>query len=196
MQANFLNLVSSYRLRFPGDNSRADPFESFLKSDLAWLERTTEFGHLTASGWVLSPDGLSTVLIHHRKLNRWLQPGGHSDGDPLTLRVALKEVEEETGIVEPEVFDISAGRFSQGILGAELLPFDLDAHEIPAFGGFPAHIHFDFRYLFRARSTELSAGDAGVSQVRWFNDQELNSQITEPGMLRMLEKSRALTQLR
>ena len=193
VRGKLLNCVADYRRRYPEDSERTGIFEDFFKQDLAWLDRTTDFGHVTASGWVLSPDLNSVALIFHRKLNRWLQPGGHADLDPLTLRAAAREVIEETGIGGLEVFDLNAGKFvflDENSLSAP--PFDLDAHQIPAIMTFPAHIHFDFRYLFRAQTTETLCVDAGVAEVRWFSGAEIQAAIGEPSMLRMWRRAQAL----
>jgi 8-oxo-dGTP pyrophosphatase MutT (NUDIX family) len=83
-------------------------------------------------------DADKILLIHHRKLNKWLQPGGHCDGDTDTLAVAIKEVEEETGVV---------------IKPNDQVIIDLDIHRIPERKGIPAHDHYDVRYLLEADSS-------------------------------------------
>lgn len=92
-------------------------------------------GHLTASALILHSDGQRALFTLHRKLNRWLQPGGHCDGDANLAAVALREAIEESGIedlvIVPE-------------------PVDLDIHLIPERKGEPAHVHLDTRYLVHA----------------------------------------------
>ena len=96
-------------------------------------------GHFTASSWLVSADGRRTLLTHHRKLGRWLQPGGHADGDQDLAQVALKEAEEESGLagltVEPEIYD-------------------LDRHWIPEHKGVPGHWHYDVRFVVYAGDSE------------------------------------------
>lgn len=120
----------------------ADVLELFR--DLARLspdccERTFLAGHFTGSAWLVAADGLRVLLTHHRKLDRWLQLGGHADGDSDLARVALREAEEESGlsglVVEPQ-------------------PFDLDRHAIPARGHEPEHWHYDVRFVMRATGSE------------------------------------------
>lgn len=111
-------------------------------------------GHLTGSAWLLAPGGREALLLLHRKLQRWLQPGGHADGDEDLLRVALREAEEESGI---------AGIYP---LSAEI--FDVDIHEIPARPGEPRHRHFDVRFLLQAPRREAAVSDEseGAAWVR------------------------------
>ena len=102
-------------------------------------------GHFTASGFVVSPDGSSLLLISHRRLGRWLQPGGHIDPDDTSpIGAAAREVTEETGVpVEPILVDL----------------IDLDIHQIPPRAPEPAHEHFDLRFAFRALDETLVAAD-------------------------------------
>jgi len=55
-------------------------------------------GHVTGSAWIVSPDRSQTLLTLHRKLGKWLQLGGHADGDPNLLAVAMREAVEESGL--------------------------------------------------------------------------------------------------
>ena len=194
LRVRLIQSVIQYRSFNPSEEMRTEPFIDFFNRDLNWFDRATEFGHLTASGWVLSPDGQSVVLIHHRKLARWLQPGGHADGDTNLLRVAVREVEEETGLTELECYDATLRKFVPlNIDATELAPFDLDAHLIPATSDFPAHIHFDYRFLFRSRSIALGSGDSGVLAVKWFSVPEVERQIDEIGIRRMANKACAIS---
>ncbi len=116
-------------------------------------------GHLTASGMVLSPNRKQLLLIFHKKLQRWLQPGGHfEESDEGVVWAARREVEEETGLEELEVVSSLV---------------DIDVHEIPALGAEPAHLHYDLRVLLRARTWDLRASEE-VSGARWFDLGELS----------------------
>lgn len=111
-------------------------------------------GHVTASGFVLSPDDSAVLLIHHRRLQRWVQPGGHVD--PTGERVveaAQREVVEETGVAGLSLAD-------DGI-------FDVDVHDVPAGKGEPRHKHFDVRFLFRAEAWDLRAAADEVGDAAW-----------------------------
>lgn len=133
-------------------------------------------GHFTASAFVLAPDQPQVLLIHHRKLGRWLQPGGHFEADDRTLLDAAgREVEEETGLrgLEPMV---------EGI-------FDIDIHGIPAHGKEPPHEHFDVRVLLRAVEHEVVAG-VGVRAARWCGWGEVELETSDASVLRALDKLR------
>ncbi len=102
-------------------------------------ERTLTVGHFTGSCWLVSKDGQRVLLTHHKKLERWLQLGGHADGDSDLAQVALREAEEESGltdlVVEPEIFD-------------------LERHAIPARGSDAEHYHHDVRFVVQATGGE------------------------------------------
>lgn len=128
-----------YAERHPDEAASVLEFLAFAQSGADVFERTRADGHFTASCWLVSADGQRVLLTHHRKLGRWLQLGGHADGDSDLARVALREAEEESGLAELQV---------------EPQIFDIDAHLIPARGSDPAHVHWDVRYLVRCLGSE------------------------------------------
>ncbi|PWK92966.1 NUDIX hydrolase [Fulvimonas soli] len=134
------------------DDAVAAEFLAFLASSPAVFERTHAAGHFTASAWLVGADGARVLLTHHRKLGRWLQLGGHADGDADLARVALREAEEESGL---------AGLRVEGGI------FDLDRHRIPARGGEPEHWHYDVRYVVRACGGEAFAVSAESLALAW-----------------------------
>ena len=135
-----------------------------------------EPGHFTASGFVLSPDGGSVLLVLHRKLDRWLQPGGHIDpSDTDLFAAACREVAEETGL----------GNLSAVYPDGEI--FDLDIHPIPARKAEPAHEHFDVRFLLKADSTEIVRNDE-THDAAWVPMDQLSERMTDPVELRVIEK--------
>ncbi len=138
-------------------------------------------GHFTASAFVLSPDEEALLLIFHRRLERWLQPGGHFDfGDGDVAAAARREVLEETGIA---AYEVGGGRGARG--RGELL--DLDIHFIPAQGDEPAHEHFDVRVLMRAQSVELRAG-LDVHDARWVPLTAVAGVMTDESVKRVAAK--------
>jgi 8-oxo-dGTP pyrophosphatase MutT (NUDIX family) len=139
-------------------------------------------GHFTASGFVLSPDGRALLLIHHRKLNRWLQPGGHIErSDTDVVASARRELREEVGLAQVSLE-------SNGI-------FDVDVHAIPALGREPAHEHFDVRFLFRAPSFELQAG-SDARAARWVALAQIDEVESDRSVTRAVEKLLGRTRTR
>lgn len=116
------------------------------------LYRSCRPGHLTGSGFVVDPVAGKVLLIHHRKLDRWLQPGGHADGDGLLIRVALREIVEETGLEHVVVLEPA---------------FDVDIHAIPARGADPHHLHLDLRFLAVASSVAGLSPNRETKGARW-----------------------------
>ncbi|MBN1334793.1 MAG: NUDIX domain-containing protein [Deltaproteobacteria bacterium] len=135
----------------------------------AFDRRCFDPGHLTASALVLPPGGGAILLVHHARLGRWLQPGGHVEPqDPDLLATARREVEEETGI--------RASLLARSVL-------DIDVHRIPASANEPAHRHFDVRFVLVAPTRHVHAGD-GVRAVRWVGLSDLPSAGIDGSILR------------
>lgn len=146
------------------------------------LSRTQAGAHFTASAVVVTPEGDRVAMLHHRKLERWLQPGGHvepgDDGD--LLLAAMREAREETGC---EV----------GPHPLAPLPLDVDAHVIPARKNEAEHTHLDVRFLLVATSAEALAHDpAESSAIHWFGWDDALARADDDALVRMLTKARAL----
>ncbi len=149
----------------------ATEYRDFLQRGAATFTRAHLEGHFTGSAFVVSVDGERCLLLHHAKLQRWLQPGGHADGDMDLAAVALREAEEETGliglVVEPEIFD-------------------LDRHWIPARGDEPEHQHWDVRYLVRCGGDETPRINAESRAFVWHRIAHLAEDVAfEPSIRRM-----------
>ena len=174
-RSHILSLLTRYSERHPEQAAVAHAILSFVESTPDCAQREHLAGHLTGSAWVVSRDGSSALLLHHRKLNRWLQPGGHADGELDLLSVALREAQEESGLVDlvPESSQI----------------FDVDIHEIPARGDVPTHLHYDVRFLFRAQSEALPTRNHESNDVVWIPLSEILTLTTEESVVRMARLS-------
>jgi 8-oxo-dGTP pyrophosphatase MutT (NUDIX family) len=141
-------------------------------------------GHLTGSAITVSRDGRRTLLLHHRKLDRWLQPGGHGDpGETLGEEVALREAHEETGIEGLSLHPLAPR------------PLDVDVHDIPARGDEPAHEHLDLRYLVVAPAgATLTPQLEELHGIRWVRWEEVESLGPDTGLRRALLKARRLVE--
>lgn len=134
-----IDALYCYRDQWHTETATVAQFLAFLQDHPEAFERSHATGHFTGSCWLVSADGARVLLMHHRKLDRWLQPGGHADGERDLARVALREAQEETGVAELRV--------EGGI-------FDIDRHRIPARASEPDHWHYDVRYVIRAGEDE------------------------------------------
>ncbi|TBR06661.1 MAG: NUDIX hydrolase [Lysobacter sp.] len=145
--------LDAYRAEWPGEAAVVDHFVALLReSESDPFSRARLAGHFTGSAWLVDQTGLRVLLTHHRKLARWLQLGGHADGDRDLSRVALREAEEESGL--------TGLRLEPGL-------FDLDRHWIPARPDVPAHWHYDVRYVVRAGESEAFVVSEESIDLAW-----------------------------
>jgi len=147
---------------------------TFVRSHADCFERSLAVGHITGAGWLLNAAGDRVLLTHHKKLDKWLQLGGHADGDHDVLRVALREAHEESGLegIEPVSTDI----------------FDVDVHPIPPHNGIPAHDHYDVRFLLRTTGNERYVVSDESHELAWVSPEELPGLNLEESLARMQRK--------
>jgi 8-oxo-dGTP pyrophosphatase MutT (NUDIX family) len=187
-----MSLADALARHNPEDDTETADLEqirAFVARHQDPFDRRIAEGHLTGSAIVISADGKRTLLLHHRKLDRWLQPGGHADpGETAGEEVALREALEETGVpglaLHPE-----APR-----------PLDVDVHDIPARGAELAHQHLDLRYLVVAPAgASFSRSTEETRDMRWLAwsevatlGQEGSTLGPDPGLVRALAKARRI----
>ena len=138
------------------------------------LDRSATGGHLTGSALVLNHNATKTLLLFHTKLQRWLQPGGHADGEANLARVALKEATEETGIDGLQIVDPA---------------IDLDIHNV-AKPGAPEVLHYDVRFLVFAPEGAEPTGNHESQDIRWVSLSDLDGYDLDPGHHRMITAGR------
>jgi 8-oxo-dGTP pyrophosphatase MutT (NUDIX family) len=164
-----LGLIDEYAHRYPDERAVVARFREFLAEHPRCFERDCWAGHITGSAWLVNPAGTHVLLTHHRKLGRWLQLGGHSDGDPDPLAVARREAEEESGLA---------------VRMLDKAIFDLDVHEIPARKTDPAHFHFDVRFSLVAEHESFAVSRESL-ELAWVPLTELATYSGEESVLRM-----------
>jgi 8-oxo-dGTP pyrophosphatase MutT (NUDIX family) len=179
-----LALLDTFLVRHPEDRATVETVARFVRAHPDCFERSCRPGHVTGSAWIVSPDREAVLLTHHRKLDRWLQLGGHADGDSDVLAVALREAREESGLETLELLPGDDGR----------IPLDIDVHEIPARGAEPVHQHHDVRFLFVARPGEGLRVSDESHDLRWVPWQEISTLTQEESILRMQRRARARLQ--
>lgn len=148
---------------------------AFINNNTNCFDRDLLIGHVTGSAWILDKSGKFVLLTHHRKLDRWFQPGGHCDGDNDVLAVALKEAEEETGLSEIQTV-------SENI-------FDIDIHQIPERKDIPAHLHYDIRFLFKADKDIPLIVTEESNDLAWVELSKVEELNNEESMMRMVRKT-------
>jgi len=171
---DLLTRLSAYTPATAAEASAHRRIVQFVGDHAECFERGLTIGHVTGSAWLVDASGAKALLTHHRRLDKWLQVGGHADGDPDVLAVALREATEESGlgIIRP----VSAGIF------------DVDVHRIPAHGDSPAHHHYDIRFLLQATGDgPLRVSDESID-LGWFTPVEVPRLDTDESVLRMNRK--------
>jgi 8-oxo-dGTP pyrophosphatase MutT (NUDIX family) len=177
-------MLARYREAFPEEAPVVDRICDLVDAHSDCFDRTCRPGHITAAAWILSADRQRVLLTHHRKLNRWLQLGGHADGQWHVEEVALREAREESGLAEFRFVPI------HGVL----MPFDLDVHGIPArydsMGSLieDAHEHHDIRFLLIALSDDFTISHES-HDLKWCTPAEVRQLTHEESILRMLHKA-------
>jgi len=137
------------------------------------LDRRCRPGHLTGSALVVDPSDRRVLVLFHTKLQRWLQPGGHADGDADLARVALREAIEETGIAGLRVVEP---------------PVDLDVHVVDP-PHEDAHEHHDVRYLVVAPPGSVPVGNHESEALRWVAVADLGGLGVDEGLLRLADRA-------
>jgi 8-oxo-dGTP pyrophosphatase MutT (NUDIX family)/ribosomal protein S18 acetylase RimI-like enzyme len=175
--ASLLRELKDYRSSHPGEEEAVDRIAGFVSSRPDAFSRSCLEGHVTGSAFVVDPSLERALFVHHAKLDRWLQPGGHCEALETAHEAAAREALEETGIA-PLPFPGMA-------------IFDLDVHEIPARSDAPAHSHYDVRYLFTADAGGERASEESRA-VEWLSFEDAVSRNPEASIRRPLAKIEAL----
>ncbi len=170
-----LALLSRYDHRFPDEGAACARMRYFVEQHADCFDRNLEKGHLTGSAWLVDRHREKVLLTHHRKLDRWLQPGGHADGETDMARVALREACEESGL--------------EGLSLVSDDLFDIDIHLIPERGEEPAHFHFDCRFLVRCDGDGKYRVSDESHDLAWVPMKQIVDYTREESILRMRMKS-------
>lgn len=169
-----LRAIRRYADRYPEEARTTERFSRFVEANEDCFERSLAIGHVTGASWIVNETGDQVLLTHHAKLDIWIQPGGHADGDSDVLAVARKEAQEETGL-DPIA-----------LVTSEI--FDLDIHDIPARKEIPAHEHFDVRFAFRHSGDGQFVVTEESHDLAWVPVAELSRYTDESSIHRMARK--------
>jgi 8-oxo-dGTP pyrophosphatase MutT (NUDIX family) len=175
-----LNLLRRHRTRFMDEAGYIRRAIDFVEQHEDIFYRELWPAHVTGSAWVVSPDRESVLMLHHRKLDQWFQPGGHADGDNDVLRVALRETSEETGVDPAHIRLVDDA------------VFDVDIHTILASHEAPRHEHIDIRFLVEIDDSLPLPGSDESHDVLWVDFHDISRFNNNRSTYRMVEKTREL----
>lgn len=172
-------LLEAYIPSHPTDAEARDRILRFVRAHGDCFERTLLEGHVTGSAWIVNPARTRCLLTHHRKLDRWLQLGGHADGQTDILEVAMREAEEESGLkslrpVSPAIFDC-------------------DVHPIPGRKAEPEHFHYDVRFLLEADDAEPLVISEESNELAWVALEDVVTLESDESVMRMVAKTKSGT---
>lgn len=173
-----LNLIDRYSQLYPNEAATVSRIQDFVGEQALCFQRQLAMGHITGSAWLIDKAGQRVLLTHHRKLNIWVQLGGHADGEADVARVAMSEAEEESGLpdlrlVSPDIFDI-------------------DIHAIPARGDEAEHWHYDCRFLVQAAGDDAYVVSDESHDLAWVELADVAGLSNEASLLRMVAKTPAV----
>lgn len=170
-----LSALEQYKPISVSENDSRLRIKDFVSNNRHYCDRNNFEAHITASAWITSREKTQALLLHHKKLDIWIQPGGHIEASDLTLEGAcLRELKEETGLTD-------AVLVSPGI-------FDVDIHQIPARKKESTHFHFDIRLWFESETMAIQKNDE-AHDLAWFDLDHIKQVTQDPSVLRMVEKT-------
>lgn len=170
-------LLEALRRHVPGDGREAAALAAIVRlvetEPGCFSRRTFAPGHVTGSGFIVHAGSRRLLLHHHRRLDAWLQMGGHDEGEGDPRATALREGAEESGLLD------------LALLSPDIL--DVDVHPIPAGKGEPPHLHHDVRYaLVTGTPDAILRDDAESIALRWFSLDEAVRAMDDPDATRAI----------
>jgi 8-oxo-dGTP pyrophosphatase MutT (NUDIX family) len=171
---NLLTLLQNYEPFFEKEKIFKKEMIHFIENNKDFCTKNNTKGHITGSAWVIDNTQKNALLIHHKKLNKWLQMGGHIENQDITIfDTALREAKEESGI-------------TNFIIKEEI--FDIDIHTIPQKNEVPEHLHYDIRILLICNETNFEhLQKEEINAIQWFSIEDLLQSENE-SIQRMAQK--------
>lgn len=176
---DLVKCLAAYQTNYPEEQRFVQDFLILLNNEADCFNRSLKTGHLTGSSWIVNHSKDKALLTLHRKLDRWLQLGGHADGEENMINVSTKEAREECGL-------------SSLVLLSERI-FDIDIHTIPENAREARHYHYDIRYIFEADEREPLTVSKESKQLKWVPLKALSTYTKQNrSILRMAEKTQQM----
>jgi 8-oxo-dGTP pyrophosphatase MutT (NUDIX family) len=169
-----IELLEEYHPVFKEEQLFKKRMLEFIEQNKDCFERSLEIGHITASSWLLNKHHTHALLMHHAKLDKWFQLGGHCDGNSNVVEVAIKEAQEESGIM--------------GIESLSKSIFDIDIHLIPANKKEKEHYHYDVRFLLHVINDENIIQNNESKELRWISKNFKDLPTNTESVVRMFNK--------
>lgn len=170
-----IELLINYSTPYKEEDEYKKQMLEFLNNNEVFLGKGNKEGHITGSSWIVSTDRKQVLLTYHRKLNRWLQLGGHTEEGEDILEAALREAKEESGLLNLRLV-------SKDI-------FDLDVHMIPERKAEKEHFHYDIRFILEADSEENLHISSESKDLKWVPLEQVANYSDSRSLLRMVEKT-------
>jgi len=175
-----LKLLENYQTDDQLERQMHKDLTQFVQQHDNCFDRELAVGHITGSAWLVDKNLGHVFFTHHKKLDKWFQPGGHSDGNANTLAVAMKEASEESGIE-----DVFIQPLSDNI-------FDIDIHTIPARKSEAEHLHYDIRFILETDINHpLNISDES-HEIAWIALDDIPKYTKEESIQRMVKKMKAM----
>lgn len=171
---NLLQLLHAYRATDDSRQRCRSRMIEFVQGHPDCFERSCIPGHVTGSAWLINQDTSCVLLTYHKKLRKWLQLGGHADGQHDILQVAIREAQEESGI--------------EKIVPANENIFDVDIHPIPALNNELEHFHYDVRFLLQVTDMDRIRKSEESIDLRWFTREEFQQLPVDESVKRLFDK--------
>ena len=175
-----LNLLNDYSAFDETEHQMHQALTRFVREHDNCFDRSLAKGHITGSAWLVDNKLEHVFFTHHKKLNRWFQPGGHSDGDANTLAVSMREASEESGIEDV---------FIQPVTNSI---FDIDVHTIPANKKEAGHLHYDIRFLLETDIKHPLKISEESNEIAWIAIKDIPEYTQEDSIIRMINKMEKL----
>lgn len=161
---NIQEIFDRYLHAHPEEQKSLKQLSEQLKQPDDILSRKNFVGHVTASAFILSENSKQALLLDHKSLAKFLQPGGHIEpSDKSLIETTFREIEEETGLKRNEI------TLHAAVPHKNEVPFDIDTHHIPKNDkkGEPAHYHHDFRYLYTTKNINVEFDPSESNNYKW-----------------------------
>ncbi len=180
-RCDLLDQLARYQTRHLDEAAFVQRARQFVAAHPDTFYREHLPAHVSASTWVVNPDRTAVLLMHHRKLDCWLQPGGHADGATDMRAVALTECAEETGVAPEHIRLVGEGIFDVDIHSTQEPHPDAQPHE-----------HIDIRYLVEIDDRIPVPGNEESFALRWIPLPLVARYNNSRSTLRMVDKTRRM----